>query len=161
MERIENITTPVTLRTFKTTKGDEYILKGLEKPISVTDMGGVRRHELNHFKLYKKVNNDGLDTFQLVGKKKKKSTYDFKKNTKHLTSIMKEAFNPATGALSEQTLIGVNVGGGKTIECNGDVFKMSGNIATNSTKNNPSINFDLKKGTLTPIAKRILKILSK
>ena len=161
MDRIGNISTPVTLRTFKTTKGDEYVLKGLDKPEQVTDMGGIRRHELNHFKLYKKVNNDGLDTFQLVGKKVEKSTYDFKENTKHLTSIIKEAFNPETGALTEQSLIGVNIGGGKTIESNGDVFKMSGSIATNSTKNTPSITFDLKKGKLTPMAKRILKILSK
>lgn len=161
MDRIGNISTPVTLRTFKTTKGDEYILKGLDKPEQVTDMGGIRKHDLNYLKLYKKINQDGLDTFQLVGKKVEKYTYDIKENTKQVTSITKEAFNPETGAMTEHTAIGLNVGGGKTIECNGDVFKMSGSIATNTAKNKTSVSFDLAKGKLTPMAKRILKILAK
>ena len=55
----------------------------------------------------------------------------------------------------------MNVGGGKTIECSGDVFKMSGNVATNRANNTPEIAINMSKGKLTPMAKRILNIIKK
>ncbi len=162
MERIEAVSTPKTLRTFRTSKGQEYVLKGTEEPVSATQDGGLIKYEKNHLKLYQKVQKDGLDTFELVGQKEEKYTYGFKeKDKKSLTSIKKESFNPRTGQLTEQSLISANVGGGKTIECNGDVFKMSGNIATNRANNTPEISINLAKGKLTPIAKRILNIIKK
>ncbi len=161
MERIESVSTPKTLRTFKTSDGKELVLKGTENPIQATEEGGLIRYEKNHLKLYQKIQKDGLDTFELVGKKSEKYTYDFKKNTKALTSIEKETYNPNTGALTERSKIALNVGGGKTIECNGDVFKMSGNIATNRANNTPEVTLNFAKGKLSPMAKRILNILKK
>ena len=161
MERIEAVSTPKTLRTFKTSDGKEFILKGTEQPISATEDGGLTRYEKNHLKLYQRVQKDGLDTFELVGKKSEKYTYNPHEDTKSLTTILKERYNPQTGALTEQSKIALNVGGGKTIECNGDVFRMSGNIATNRASNTPEITLNLSKGKLTPMAKRILNMFKK
>lgn len=161
MEPIREVSTPVTLKTFRTKKGEEFILKGTEKPVMQTDMGGVRQNEFNHLKLYKKVQEDGLDTFRLVAQKEEKYTHDVKDNEKFLSKIKKALFDTKTGRITEQSEIALNVGGGKTIECNGDVFKMSGNIATNRPNNTPQVTMDLSKGKLTPMAKRIVKIITK
>ena len=162
MKIIDDIATPKTLRTFKTSDGNEYVLKGLDAPKRYTDMAGVRQNESNILKLYKKTNIDGLDTFTLMRKKEEKYILNYPNpGEKELSLIRKEAFEPKTGKMIEQVEIAENVGGGKTIRCNGDVFQMSGNLATNRPVNKPEIRIDLGKGNLTPAAKRILKILTK
>lgn len=161
MEGIKAVETPYTLKTFRTSKGNEYILKGTEQPVLYTSDGGLRKNESNFLKLYKKEQIDGLDSFRLVAQKEEKYIYPHKEEEKELSIIRKELFNPKTAAMTEQSEIAVNVGGGKTISCNGDVFKMNGNIATNRANNTPHITLDLSKGKLSAIAKRILKIISK
>lgn len=157
MDRIQDFSTPKTLRVFTTSKGEEYVLKGSDKPESYPDYGGYSSYEHKHLKLYKKVQEDGLDTFKLVAKKDEKLDSDGK-----ITKIVKELFDVKSGKMTEQAEIAQNVGFGKTIECHGDVFNMTGNIATNfNAKNTPNIDMNLSKGKLTPMAKRILKVLMK
>lgn len=158
MNRIVDFSTPVTLKTFRNSKGEEYILKGAPEKILLNE-GQIPGTPYNHkpLKLYKKATVDGLDTFQLVGKKDTRYSSFVDKPM----SIQREVYDPKTGQMVEQSGVYHNIGGGKTIECNGDVFKMQGSVTTNIANNKPKIEINLQKGKLTPMAKRILKILNK
>lgn len=154
MMKITEVSTPLTLKTFTTSRGDEYILKGADKSVQYPNSSYVS----DYFKLYKKAKVDGMDTFQLLGKKEEKYLVN---GRKHFVSITKENYNPSTGVLTEQSCISQNVFGGKNIECCGDVFKLQGSVSTNFKNDKAVVAFDTTKGKLTPIAKRILKLITK
>ena len=111
----------------------------------------------NYLKLYKVSKNNNIESVKLIAKKDEK--LDAKNG--NLIKITKEIFNPETGLKVETSEISKTISGGKMIECNGDVFQMSGNVVTNRAKNTPKIHIDMSKGELTPMAKRILNILKK
>ena len=151
MLRINDVSTPHTLKTIKKQDGTELVLKGANPPATPTD-----NYQTNYLKLYKKTKVDGLDSFQLVAKKEEKH---LRNDGGSFISIAKERFNTKTGELTEQSLISKNVFGGKNLECIGNVFSIQGSISTNIKSNKSSIVMDTTKGELTPIAKRILKII--
>ena len=153
MLRIDDVSTPHTLKTIKTSDGTDLVLKGSNRPAKANDT-----YTTNYLKLYKKTKVDGLDSFQLVAKKEEKH---FRNNGGSFVSIAKEKFNALTGKLTEQSRISQNVFGGKNLECEGDVFSIHGSVSTNAKINKASVIMDTTKGDLTPMAKRILKVILK
>ena len=151
MIRIDEVSTPNTLKTIRKQDGTELILKGGNLPTNPGD-----NYTTNYLKLYKKTKVDGLDTFQLVAQKEEKHH----NNGGSFISILKERFNPKTGKLTEQSCISQNISGGKNIECTGDVFSIQGSVCT-SARNKVEAIINTSKGELTPIAKRILKTMVK
>ena len=153
MLRIDDVSTPHTLRTFRTKDGENYVLKGSNQPAKANES-----YITNYLKLYKKGKVDGLDSFQLVAKKEEKY---LRNNGGSFISIAKERFNPLSGELTELSVISQNVFGGKNLECKGDVFSIQGSVSTNIKSNKVSLMMDTTKGELSPIAKRILKVILK
>lgn len=153
MIRIDDVSTPHTLKKFRTKNGEDYVLKGSNQPAKANDS-----YVTNYLKLYKKTQIDGLDSFQLVAKKEEKH---LRNNGGSFISIAKERFNALTGELTEQSKISQNVFGGKNLECEGNVFSIQGSVSTNTKINKAELVMNTTKGELSPMAKRILKVILK
>ena len=150
VERIDSVSTPKTIKTFKTSNGTELVLKGVQEEYGVFRDNNVH----NVYKLYKKSHIDGLDYWILLRAKDEQHALKGQNNHK----IIKEAYDD-TKRITERV----------EISKYGDVFSMSGEAAWNSNildLLNPedipdNIVLKLKNKRLTPVARRILKYILK
>ena len=160
VERIDSVSTPKTIKTFKTSNGTELVLKGVQEEYGVFRDNNVH----NVYKLYKKSHIDGLDYWILLRAKDEQHALKGQNNHK----IIKEAYDD-TKRITERVEISKIPGYNNKISIYGDVFSMSGEAAWNSNildLLNPedipdNIVLKLKNKRLTPVARRILKYILK